>query len=61
LIRLVEGPLITAQLTDCSESDITIGQSVEMVTRRLKDTGEDGLLVYAYKFRPLLPEVKPEA
>lgn len=54
LVRLVEGPVITAQLTDCSEDDLAIGQPVEMVTRRLKDTGEDGVLVYGYKFRPVL-------
>ncbi|MCG8349317.1 MAG: Zn-ribbon domain-containing OB-fold protein [Chloroflexales bacterium] len=54
LIRLDEGPLITAQLTDCVEADLSIGQRVEMVTRRLKDTGEDGVLVYGYKFRPAL-------
>ena len=54
LVRLHEGPLITAQLTDCHEDELAIGQPVEMVTRRLKDTGKDGVLVYGYKFRPLL-------
>jgi uncharacterized OB-fold protein len=54
LIRLDEEPVITAQLTDCVEADLAIGQKVEMVTRRLKDTGEDGVLVYGYKFRPVL-------
>jgi len=54
LVKLAEGPLVTAQLTDCAEADLAIGQPVEMVTRRLKDTGEDGLLVYGYKFRPVL-------
>lgn len=54
LVRLAEGPLVTAQLTDCAEGDLAIGQAVEMVTRRLLDTGEDGVLVYGYKFRPLL-------
>jgi uncharacterized protein len=52
LVRLAEGPLITAQLTDCAEADIRIGQPVEMVTRRLMDSGEDGVLVYGFKFRP---------
>ncbi len=56
LIRLKEGPLITAQLTDCGEEDLSIGQAVEMVTRCLKDTGKDSVLVYGYKFRPVLPE-----
>ncbi len=54
MVRLDEGPLVTAQLTDCGEADLSIGQRVEMVTRRLKETGEDGMLVYGYKFRPLL-------
>jgi uncharacterized OB-fold protein len=54
LVRLTEGPLVTAQLTDCAEDDLAIGAPVEMVTRRLADTGEDGVLVYAYKFRPVL-------
>jgi uncharacterized OB-fold protein len=54
LVRLDEGPLVTAQLTDCSEDEIAIGMPVEMVTRRLADTGEDGLLLYGYKFRPVV-------
>jgi uncharacterized protein len=54
LVRLAEGPLITAQLTDCAEEDLSIGMPVEMVTRRLKDTGEEGVLVYGYKFRPVV-------
>lgn len=56
MVRLEEGPLVTAQLTDCAEEDLAIGMPVEMVTRRLADTGEDGVLVYGYKFRPRLLE-----
>ena len=54
LIRLDEGPLITAQLTDCSIEEVAIGMPVEMVTRRLRDLGPEGLIVYGYKFRPRL-------
>ncbi len=54
MVRLVEGPLVTAQLTDCAEGDLSIGLPVEMVTRKLVDTGEDGVLVYGYKFRPVV-------
>lgn len=54
LVRLAEGPLVTAQLTDCAEDDLAIGMPVEMVTRQMVDTGEDGVLVYGYKFRPAL-------
>lgn len=56
MVQLAEGPIIAAQLTDCDEYDLHIGQPVEMVTRRLRETGADGLLVYGYKFRPCLRE-----
>jgi uncharacterized protein len=52
LIKLEEGPLVTAQLTDM-EGEVQIGAPVEMVTRRLRSDGDErGLLVYGYKFRP---------
>jgi scaffold protein (connect acetoacetyl-CoA thiolase and HMG-CoA synthase) len=54
LVRLEEGPLVTTQLTDVEASDVAIGMPVEMVTRRLQEKGPDGLLVYAYKFRPVM-------
>ncbi len=54
LIRLEEGPMVTAQLTDLGNQPVEIGMPVEMVTRRLREDGERGMLVYGYKFRPLL-------
>ena len=66
LVRLKEGPLVTAQLTDLhfveneagerSQPQVEIGMPVEMVTRRLKVSGDKnrGMLVYGYKFRPVL-------
>lgn len=56
LVRLQDGPLLTAQLTDTGLETVQIGMPVEMVTRKLRDLGEDGLIVYSYKFRPLLDE-----
>ena len=53
LIRLDEGPLLTAQLTDLDEPP-RIGDRVEMVTRRLYTEGQSGMIVYGYKFRPVL-------
>jgi uncharacterized protein len=53
LIKLEEGPLVTAQLTDMSQDEIQIGMPVEMVTRKLYADGEEGMIVYGYKFRPL--------
>ena len=53
LVKLAEGPLVTAQLTDVDQDKVEIGMPVEMVTRRLRSDGDErGLLVYGYKFRP---------
>jgi uncharacterized OB-fold protein len=57
LIKLDEGPLLTAQLTDVDNEAVRIGMPVEMVTRKLKEEGENGLIVYGYKFRKRLEEV----
>jgi len=54
LVRLEEGPLVTAQLTDVDHKEVKIGMEVEMVTRKLREEGEDGLIIYGYKFRPQL-------
>jgi uncharacterized OB-fold protein len=53
LIKLKEGPLVTAQLTDVDRSQLRIGLPVEMTTRVLQSNGDRGLIVYGYKFRPL--------
>ena len=54
IVRLDEGPMLTAQLTDLGEQPVAIGMPVEMVTRKLRQDGERGMLVYGYKFRPAL-------
>ncbi len=51
LVRLEDGALITAQLTDI-DGKVCIGDPVEMVTRKLTTDGERGMIVYGYKFRP---------
>lgn len=53
LVRLDEGPMVTTQITDL-DGQPEIGMRVEMVTRRLRTDGEEGIIVYGYKFRPLL-------
>ena len=53
LVQLDDGRLITAQLTDY-DGDVEIGDAVEMVTRKLTTDGERGMIVYGYKFRPLI-------
>lgn len=54
LIELREGIRVTAPLTDVDPEEIAIGQEVEMVVRRLRSDAERGLIVYGYKFRPVL-------
>ena len=53
------GPRVTAQMTDL-DMDMTtgawklpqIGDKVEMVTRKLRDDGDErGMIIYGYKFR----------
>ena len=55
LVKLDEGPMVTAQLTDVDQEAVQIGMPVEMVTRKMRDDGDDrGMIVYGYKFRPKL-------
>lgn len=54
LVKLEEGPLVTAQLTDVNNDEVSIGMPVEMVTRKLRTQGDEGLIIYGYKFRPQL-------
>lgn len=54
IIKLKEGPFITAQLTDVENNSISIGMPVEMVTRKISEDGKLGIINYGYKFRPLL-------
>ncbi len=53
LVKLEEGPLVTAQLTDVDRKDVKIGMPVEMTTRVLQSNGDRGSIVYGYKFRPV--------
>ena len=54
LIKLDEGPMVTAQLTDVDSNDVRIGLRVEMVTRKLREEGDEGQIIYGYKFRPVM-------
>ena len=56
LVQLDEGPLVAAQLTDVEIDEVHVGMPVEMVTRRLREYGESGMIVYGYKFRPKLKD-----
>lgn len=55
MVKLDEGPMVETQLTDVNPAELKVGQRMEMVTRKLRDAarGEEGLIVYGYKFRPI--------
>ncbi len=52
MIKLDEGVMVEGQLTDVNSEDLEVGMRVEMVTRKLREDGEAGLIIYGYKFRP---------
>jgi uncharacterized OB-fold protein len=54
LVKLDEGPMVTAQLADVAPDEVAVGMPVEMVTRKLRQEGDRGLVIYGYKFRPHL-------
>ena len=54
LVKLDDGPTVTAQLTDVNYADVRIGMRVEMVTRKIREDGNEGQIIYGYKFRPVL-------
>jgi len=59
MVRLEEGPLVTAQLADTEGVDLALGMEMEMVTRKIRDAQENGFIVYGYKFRPALRPAAP--
>ena len=53
LIKLEEGKIITAKLTDIDPNEpINIGDPVEMVVREISPGSEGGIIKYGYAFRP---------
>ena len=51
VIELEEGAKLTAQLVDCDVDNLEIGDPVEMVFRKIREDGEDGVISYGFKFR----------
>ena len=50
LVKLMEGPLVVGQMTDCDPHQVEVGTKVVAVTRRLYE--QDGVIRYGYKFKP---------
>ncbi|MCX6694985.1 MAG: Zn-ribbon domain-containing OB-fold protein [Candidatus Altiarchaeota archaeon] len=51
IIKLKEGPLLTAQIVDCRQDEVAIGKKVRMVFRKIVAEGAEGIIKYGYKFR----------
>ena len=49
LLRLEEGPLMTAQV-DCEPEEIAIGKGVFVVFRKLTEDSDSGIIHYGFKF-----------
>ena len=52
VIKLDEGPQITAQIVDCPIEDVKIGMKVDSTFRRIQEDGYTGAIYYGYKFKP---------
>lgn len=51
IIELDEGAKVTAQIVDCDLDDINIGDEVEVVFRKIREEGKEGVITYGYKFK----------
>ncbi|MDO8869460.1 MAG: Zn-ribbon domain-containing OB-fold protein [Methanobacteriaceae archaeon] len=51
IVELEEGAKVTTQIVDCNPEDVKIGDEVEMVFRRIREEGKDGVISYGFKFK----------
>ena len=51
IIKLEEGPQVTAQIVDCPTDEVKIGMKVESTFRRIQEDGYTGAIYYGYKFK----------
>ena len=51
IIKLDEGPMITAQIVDCDINEVKIGMRVESTFRKIQQDGSTGAIYYGYKFK----------
>jgi len=56
LVRLDDGTLVLAPLTDVEPDEVETGMRVEAVYRRIRADGDHGLIGYGVSFRPVLAE-----
>ncbi|MDR1721638.1 MAG: Zn-ribbon domain-containing OB-fold protein [Methanobrevibacter sp.] len=51
ILELDEGAKVTSQIVDADIENIEIGDPVEMVFRKIREDGEDGVISYGFKFK----------
>ena len=51
IIKLDEGPRLTAQIVDCRISELSIGKKVKVVFRKILEKSVKGVIQYGYKFK----------
>lgn len=56
LIELEDGIRILSQVVDCDPQEITIGMPVELTFRKVKEGGQEGIIEYGYKFKPVFEQ-----
>lgn len=54
LIDLDDGYKLLSQIVDIAPEKVTAGLRVESVFRKIKTDGEEGIIQYGYKFRPII-------
>jgi uncharacterized OB-fold protein len=52
MIKMDEGVMMTAQLTDCEPAEVQIGMRVKATLRKIGEEGPGGVIHYGYKFVP---------
>jgi hypothetical protein len=60
LAKLEQYPLVTAQLMDVELEQMSVGQPVEMVTRKLRNNGTHSVISYGYEFGRRIGEAAPK-
>ena len=58
IVELEEGIKVAASLVDVDEQEIKEGMKVEMAFRKYYAVGDEGVIYYGYKFRPLLTSLE---
>ena len=51
LVRLDEGPVVTAQIVDVKPDTLAVGARVRKVFRRVAQDGDAGVIHYGFKFK----------